>query len=172
MEHLRFDFTATECQGWPRIRICIDGDVLLDHDFSSSQESVEVEYDVIDGEHTIEIERWGKQNFNLVHQDGEILKDQTVTLDNIWIDDVCLPEWVKSSGEFTWEGGTIPNGLVWGPNGVFSIPVQTPLVPWIIEQKFKSSGDMIGLFVPTADNQQQLNKLLDQFQQDLDQINV
>jgi len=172
MQHLRFDFTATECQGWPRIRICIDGDVLLDHDFSSSQESVEIEYDVIDGDHTIEIERWGKQNFNMIHQDGEILKDQTVTLDDIWIQDVCLPEWFKSSGQFVWQQGVIPNGLTWGPNGVFSIPFQSPLIPWIVKQKFKDSTDQPGLYIPTDSNQQQVHQLLEKFQNDLNQVNV
>lgn len=172
MERLRFDFIATECQGWPKIRICIDGDVLLDHDFSEPLESVEIEYDVIDGKHTIEIERWGKQHFNVVCHENQILQDQTVTLDNIWIDDVCLPDWVKTSGTFTWEQGSIPNGLTWGPNGVFSIPIVTPLLSWVIKQNIEKNGDIIGVYVPTQRNLQQLHERLEEFQKDLDRVNV
>ena len=114
MQTVLFEFEATECNGWPKIRIGIDGDVLVDHDFTSSYEYVKVNYDVVDGAHTFDIERWGKQNFNIVHDQGIILQDQTVTLKNIWVQDVCLPEWVKSQGTFRFDDVTLLAGLTWG----------------------------------------------------------
>ena len=172
MQTVLFEFEATECNGWPKIRIGIDGDVLVDHDFTSSHEYVEVKYDVVDGAHTFDIERWGKQNFNIVHDQGIILQDQTVTLKNIWVQDVCLPEWVKSQGTFRFDDVTLPAGLTWGPNGVYSIPAQTPLVNWIVHQNTQRNGSMIGLFVPTEVNQQALTQALEKFKQDLGNVGV
>lgn len=165
-------FAATECQGWPRIRIGVDGDVLVDHDFTSQTESVCVDIDLLPGQHCLEIERWGKQTTNVHHRDGVILQDQTVTLREIYLDDVKLPEWWTSSGSFYYNDQIIHQGMIWGPNGVYRLPFQTPFVTWILAEKTRRWPDIISLYPPTEPNQTRLRDLLDQFEQDLQRVSV
>jgi hypothetical protein len=172
MTPVTFVFTATECQGWPRIRIAVDGDVLVEHDFDQDRASVTVDLDLDSGHHCFEIERWGKQSFNMVLQDNSIVADQTVTLESIYIQDVCLPDWFMSSGQFHWEGGVIDQGIIWGPNGVYRIEFEYPLISWILKEKVRRWPSVISLYPPTDQNQQHLRELLDQFEKDLKRVRV
>lgn len=167
MNLLSLNFRATDCCGWPKLRFCIDDDVLLEHAFSQELETVALELDLIDGAHVLEIERYDKQARNIVFVDNQILQDQTVELVQIAVDDVILPDLFKYQGTFYFHDQCVPSGLLWGPNGRWIWHFHTPLIRWLIDCKKTASGDVIDLFVPTKDNSRLILNQLAEFEKAL-----
>jgi len=172
MTCLTFVFEATECNGWPRIRIGVDGDVLVDHDFVCAAESVNVDLDLEPGNHVLEIERWGKQTINVDFRDGKILQDQTVTLKDIYLQDVKLPYWFIISGRFCSDQGVLDQVTTWGPNGTYQLRFGFPLERWLLQEKVKRYHTVETVFGPTDSNHSHLRSVLDQFEQDLKRVQV
>ncbi len=152
MTCLRFDFSATECQGWPWLRVLIDRQIIHELQILTPTHSLDIDVDLVAGSHLLEFERINKTDHNtLVDQQGNILQDQTVTLDNIWYEDVRLPQDFLWSGTFCYHNLSRPSALHWGPNGVWSWPFETPVLPWIISKRNQQRSQAAELFVPTAD---------------------
>lgn len=172
MTCLTFVFDATECNGWPRIRIGVDGDVLIDHDFVCDSESVQLELDLDAGHHVLEIERWGKQSINVDFQDGKILRDQTVTLRDIYLQDVKLPYWFIISGQFCCDQGVFDQVTTWGPNGCYRLRFGVPFERWILKQKVDNCPEVQTVYSPTESNHAALATMLDKFEKDLERIQV
>lgn len=161
-------FRATECNGWPKLRFCIDNDVLLEHDFTSEIDLISLDLDLLDGDHELEIERYDKKDDNLIFIDGKIKRDQTVELLDFFVDNVKLPMDFKYQGTFYYRDQVVPSGLVWGPNGKFIWHFKTPIVSWIVDWKNQQDPEVIDLFVPHEKNREHILNLLDEFQQELD----
>jgi len=154
MNQLTLAFEATECNGWPSLRFCIDHDIQQEITFSGPSAVVTLDIDLLDGVHELEIERYAKTNNNVVFVDNKILQDQLVTLTDIYVDDVKLPDMFKYSGTFYYHDQAVKSGTIWGPNGKYIWSFETPLLNWLISQRKKGSDTVVDLFNP--DNTQQL----------------
>jgi hypothetical protein len=159
MNKLTIAFTATEYNGWPSLRFCINDDVQQEVVFTESELSVTLDLELFDGSHVLEIERYGKTDANVNFVNNEILADQTVTLVDFYIDNVQLPDTFKYQGTFFYNDCKIPSGLVWGPNGKFIWHFETPILNWVIGQRKKNTNYEIDLFGKEPDD---INRLLQQ----------
>jgi len=138
MNVLRFCFKSENCNGWPQIRFIIDNDVHAEHAITQSFEYFDLSIDLLPGNHCLDIERYGKRiPDNIVYRDGQILQDQITTLTDIYLDNIKLPDMIKYSGIFKYDDHDVPGGLSWGPNGIWSLQFETPLLNWVIETKQK-----------------------------------
>jgi hypothetical protein len=115
---LTLHLQASECNGWPKIRILIDNDIIQEYEFNQATVTIDIHIDLLDGDHVLEIERYGKTDQNIVFVDGQILKDQVVVLEDMYVDGVKLPEMFKYDSKFCYNNLEFPSVLTWGPNGL------------------------------------------------------
>lgn len=148
--HLKFYFKATECNGWPNARIIVDNDILQDFTVDDINTSASIDIDYLDGDHILEIERYGKTNNNIVLKDGEILQDQSIELVSIHYNNIILPDYFLYHGVFHWNNQAYPSTVHWGPNGRWVWPFSMPFVTWAID----SLGDRghLDLITPNLNN--------------------
>ena len=107
--------------------------------------------DLKPGQHLLEFERFNKTDDNtLVDQHGNIIQDQLVTLNEIWYENIRLPVDYLWQGTFCYNGHSLASVLCWGPNGTWSWPFQTPVLPWMINTRNQNRYQAAELFVPTA----------------------
>lgn len=138
MNQLGLAFTATECNGWPRLRFLIDNDLIQEYEFTGDSALIELPLDLLDGEHLLEIEFYGKTYDNTMVVGGNIVKDQLVTLDTIFIDYVPVPDFFKYQGLYTVGETTKPQALTWGENGSWKLTFMYPIIDWLLDLKFKN----------------------------------
>jgi hypothetical protein len=164
MTVLTLCFLATHCNGWPKIRISIDNDIIEEVEFDREQVEVHVPMDLISGPHTLCVERYGKQAHNIEFVDNQILQDQTVTLVAMQVGDVHLSNMFLYRSEFCFDNQVIPGGLIWGPNGVWHWKFESPLMTWLIDQKNQDteSPDMV---IPTHKNLSVLKTAVEAFKE-------
>ena len=153
---------ATECNGWPKIRILIDNDIIQEYEFDQATATVKIPMDLLDGDHVLQIERYGKTDGNVVFVNGEILQDQMVTLIDMYVDDVKLPEMFKYDSKFCYNNSELPSVLVWGPNGVWTWKFTTPLLENLIDRK-NAGVSSPSLVIPNQDNVTELLDQIDKF---------
>jgi hypothetical protein len=159
----KFKFKATFCNGWPSLRFCVDNDVLQEFYFEQEYATVEIAMDLVDGDHILEIERFGKTNKNFVFENNSMIQDQTVELLDIYIDNIQLPLSFKHQGHFCFDDQKISGGLLWGPNGTYFLNFKTPLISWIIAEKLEKLDENLDSFIPNKYNLYQLSKDLSKF---------
>jgi hypothetical protein len=143
---LKLIFNATECNGWPKIRFFIDLDQIEDLTTDSNNIEVNIPIDLLDGEHNLDIELYGKKPINtIIDAQKNIIKDQIVELVDIYVDNIQLPTYFKYLGIYHYNNIAHPQALTWGINGIWKWSFTTPIIPWIlekkIEQKLKYSHD-------------------------------
>lgn len=138
---LRLKFSATECNGWPKLKFYIDDDLYEDFIFKSPNAEIELPLSTLDGEHELSIELYDKTNNNTIIIDSKIISDQTVTLDKIFVDNVEVPNFIKYKGIHYYHGQEHIQSLTWGPNGVWKLKFRTPIISWILDEKEKISQD-------------------------------
>ncbi len=159
---MTLEFTASHCEGWPKIRILIDNDIMHEHEFDQETAKIDIPIDLLDGDHLLEIERYGKTNLNIVFIDGKILQDQSVTLVDMFVDGIKLPEMFKYNSKFCYDNLELPSVLVWGPNGIWAWRFRTPLLQNLIDQR-NVGAISPSLIIPTHDNETELLDQIDKF---------
>ena len=161
MNNLKITFSASECNGWPKLRVLIDNDLYEDHLFSSTNESITVPIELLDGRHVLELEIYGKTSVNTkVDREGNIIQDQLIELVDMFIDDVKLPEYFKYIGIYKFNNQTYPQALVWGCNGSWIWEFSTPIITWAIDKKTDNAEKYNP---PTISNIDALNDKLKRF---------
>ena len=133
MNIIEFNFSATKCNGWPKLKFYIDGNLYENYKFISDSADVKLLIDLPDANHILQIELYGKTYNNTFVQNDVIIKDQVVTLDSIKIDNVKLPDLFLFRGRFTNNPDT-PQ-LTWGINGFWSWTFSTPIINWAVNLK-------------------------------------
>lgn len=179
MDSIRLEFRATECNGWPTIRILIDDDLYHDYQFSQEHEMVELPIDLLDGEHQLDIEIYGKKsNSTIVDATGKIIQDQLTELLDIHVNDIKLPHYFKYNSIYRFNNQEHPQSLIWGCNGVWSWEFGTPIITWALDFKNNhqakynqiNEDDLINSHVF---NQTRINKtveVLDHLSKELDRL--
>lgn len=141
MNIVKFKFEASECNGWPKIKFFIDEDLYHDYEFDNKSALVELPMDLLFGNHTLSIEFYGKTSINTILQGDQIIKDQLVTLQTIYIDNVQVPDFVKYSGFYKVNEEIKPQALTWGENGNWQLDFEFPIIDWVLEKKLSMNYD-------------------------------
>lgn len=171
MNRLGFEFKASECNGWPKIRISIDDDVYEEYNFISSHDCIEIPIELIDDEHTLTIELYGKPNNGTIVNDQVIVRDQLVTLENIYVDNIRLPDNFKYSGIY----GDQVSCLTWGENNKqWRWTFKTPIINWILQEKHRLAEEKFGDHYDLWSEKKKNNylKLLDKFEDDINSLDL
>lgn len=167
---LTLHFRATECNGWPTVRILIDDDIYHDVGLDQDETFVHVPIRVLDGSHLLKIERYGKNNNNMVFVDGIILEDQIVELLDIYVNDIKLNDTLKyRNALFKYHDQEVNNGFLWGPNGTFEWKFETPLITWLIYSKQQIEDDSNDLYIPGKRNVSVLFNEIEKFKKYLNE---
>ena len=155
--HLKIDFKAWKYLAWPMVRIHVNGDLLEEKILDHPNVQVTIPLDLMEGDHLLEIEHFGKSSKNtLVDSKGKIIKDTKFVINKITINGYELPFNLIRTCRFEadWSKFHRPTGMpdvfkqscVVGPNGFWHLPFCTPVEKWIIDsrrQERKESNDTI-----------------------------
>jgi hypothetical protein len=139
MNYLKFLFRATECNGWPKLKFLIDLDIIEHYNFSSDTAEITIPINLLNGDHFLIVELYGKNKSNTIVDAGNIIKDQTVELVDIYVDDILLPDFYKWMGIYKCNDNdeTLYQSLLWGVNGTWKWDIKTPLISWLLEKKIE-----------------------------------
>lgn len=138
MNTITFKFKSTECNGYPKIFIKVDSEIVYEHHFTSINiESISVNIPNSLGEHVVEIERFGKNESNFqLNDSGNIVKDQILEIVNIQIDGIDIPNFViQKNSSFSWDNETHMGSTYFGPNGVWKFVYYNSLISFILNEK-------------------------------------
>lgn len=142
-----FEFFPTQGQSWPKISIGY-GDQCYNNLTVSDQTPIELDFS---GEcDNIKITYHKSPNETIVDQ-GTIIKDQSIQLNRIWVDDVLMEPWFITEGcyypqyfasikeQFPDWPTQIPSQLIWHFPGIYTITIAHPFWPWYSNQRKKFS---------------------------------
>ena len=165
MNTLEFELSATKCHGWPWIRIHIDNVVHLEQQLTQKNNKIALDLNLPAGAYILDIERFNKTDQNTIVDDcGNILQDQTVSLKNIWYDNVVLPMDYLWQGEFCYNSKAHKSVLSWGPNGHWYWKFETPILPWLVNIKNNARHQASEILIPTPENIKRLKTKIKQLQ--------
>lgn len=136
-DYLSLVFSASQHNGWPKLKFYLDDDLYEDYTFTSSSAKIDIPLVLVDGEHELTIELYDKTYNNTKVVNDLIVEDQIVTLEQIQIGGVVVPDFVKYAGVYYTKEQTYPNGLTWGINGQWQLTFKTPFIDWILAEKNK-----------------------------------
>jgi len=135
MDYIKLELSATECNGWPKCNFYIDSDLIEDYEFSSSAAEITLPLELLDGDHVLTVELYGKTTKNTKVENNKIIQDQLVTLENIIVNNIKLPDFCKYLGVYSYSDQIIPQGLTWGVNGQWNWEFKMPIIAWILDRK-------------------------------------
>ena len=127
MNTLSINFKSVACNGYPTIKILLDGVQLVDHEFTQELETITITVPTNPGRHELVIDRYGKTDSNL---------DQTLSIDSVTIDNVPVPDFIlNQQTKFCFNQETHVGSRFFGPNGLWYFTFQTPIITYILDQK-------------------------------------
>jgi hypothetical protein len=151
MNFLWFDFDVSECNGWPHIRTILNHQLIEQRQITDTTYSLRLDLTNVHGPCHLIFERFNKTDRNtIVDSQGNIVKDQCVTLQKIRFDNVELPISYLWQGVFEFNGSAQPGALSWGPNGQWHWYFDAPVLDWAIAIKNTNRQNVKELFVPVG----------------------
>jgi len=144
-ENLKFDIslTGTYWDRKPQFSVWLDDHVVTQSEISSAAEQiVSFERRVDEGDHELKIRLENKTNSDTVIENGEVVKDMLLNIDDITIDDISLgnllwsAEYVLDKPQI-YKGQTIDHldGCVnLGWNGTYVLKFSSPFYIWLLEK--------------------------------------
>lgn len=143
-EKLKFtvSLSATFWDKKPRYTVYVDDEAMAHGEIGENHEIVSFEKELSAGVHDLSIRLENKESSDTVSENGEIVKDMLLNIDDIEIDDISLSDlkWTKSiyyldhPQEFK---GTVinnlPNCINLGWNGTYKIQFDSPFYIWLLE---------------------------------------
>lgn len=136
--NLFLEFEHINCyNGAPLISIKVNG-----HEYYNGVVDTYISLSVPDVQHGIlTIEHHSKQNIDTEVQNNVIVNDKNFTLKDITIDEYKLEELKWNSSFTTVDGNTIPGCLFFGPNGVYRLEFEQPILKWILQTRHKTNNN-------------------------------
>lgn len=149
---IRLVLKSTPFNGYPKIRVLLDGVVLTEHELGQDMESVEVELPrTITPSAMFSIERWGKDHTNFDYDaDNNVMRaDQILELVAVFVDDIEIPDYIINQGCFVFDGQTHPASRYWGPNGFWNLTISLPVVDFVLTEKMRQEDKYSGGYYMT-----------------------
>ncbi len=139
MNWVSFEFDATYCNAWPKIKFFIDNDLYQDYEFSNDKAVVTLPFDLLPGKHQLWVELYDKTENNTILEHNTVVQDQLVILKKIAIDNVKVPDLVLYRGTYYTNNQKIyPQTVTWGENGKWVLEFETPIINWILDLKLET----------------------------------
>jgi hypothetical protein len=143
-ETLKFSITLnrTYWDKLPQYSIWVNDDKIVDDSLSEDRSTIEFERDLAEGDYLLKIRLENKTNKDTIIENGEIVKDMLLNIEDIVIDDISL-------GNLLWDatyildephefnGKTITQldhcvNLGW--NGTYVLKFSSPFYLWLLEK--------------------------------------
>ena len=144
-ENLNFSIrlTGTYWDKKPQFSVWLDDHVVTQSEIASvAEQIVNFERKIFEGPHSLKIRLENKTNSDTVIENGEVVKDMLLNIDDITIDDISLGNLLWST-EYVldrpqqYKGQTINylNGCVnLGWNGTYTLKFTSPFYIWLLEK--------------------------------------
>jgi hypothetical protein len=129
----------------PVARILLNGEsiaeITVEKIHGKESDTIEFTKELNDGEHTLAIEFTNKTNEDTVHENGQILKDMLMSIDELTIDDIDLGYLAMQKGRFYVDRNIRPEEpemmekvpLVFGFPGRWEMKFTCPTYIWFLE---------------------------------------
>ena len=134
---LSIGLTAVQCNSWPWLQITCDQSILFNNEIQDYQS---LTFPIQPNSKHCNIKLIGIKKYNdtLVDFDGKIIKDKSLRIDKISINDIDMGDEFIRHLKFSNEQGEKFDFLnqTFYSNGSISIDITHPIVDWIIEKKF------------------------------------
>jgi len=160
---LTLDFNTINHDNPSTIKISINGNILIYHQFSKQHESISVPINHGHGQCLLEIEKYSNQ---------EISNHSTLSLVGLSFNEISLPDHFLKMGSWHCKN----SGMIevsqcsWNFDGVWKWAFSVPVVPWAVRQVRLHDQVHPDLFNPCIEeNMQILNEQLDLLEQVLSQ---
>jgi len=127
----------------PQFSIWLDDhQVVASEIVSAAQQEIKFERTIDEGAHTLKIRLENKNNSDTVLENGEVVKDMLLNIDDIMIDDISLGNLLWNSEYILdhpqqYKGQTISkldNCVNLGWNGTYVLKFTSPFYIWLLEQ--------------------------------------
>lgn len=134
---LTLSFCATECNGFPSIKIVLDDTTVLDYTFVSQDFQFTVTIDQLLKNQILKVIRYNKTDKNTkVDSSGKIVSDQLVEITDIQVDNIVIPNYLlNKQSRFEFDDQTHIGSRFFSPNGVWTFEFITPMITYILDQK-------------------------------------
>lgn len=145
-ENLKFDVTlsGTYWDKKPQYSVWLDNKEAVHSEIVQldAMQTFSFEREVAEGEHTLSIRLENKTNQDTVLENGEIVKDMLLNIDDIVIDDISLGN-LLWTGEYLldkpqqFQGKTVTkldNCVNLGWNGTYVLKFSSPFYIWLLEK--------------------------------------
>ena len=127
----------------PQFSIWLDDHPVVSSEITSTaQQEFKFERTIADGDHTLKIRLENKTNSDTVLENGEVVKDMLLNIDDITIDDISLGNLLWSAEYIPdhvqqYQGKTIAkldNCVNLGWNGTYILKFTSPFYIWLLER--------------------------------------
>jgi hypothetical protein len=144
-ENLNFSIslTGTYWNKKPQFSVWLDDHVVTQSEIASAAEQiVNFERKIIEGLHTLKIRLENKTNDDTVVENGEVVKDMLLNIDDITIDDISLGNLLWSA-EYVLDRPQLYKGqeidhldgcVNLGWNGTYTLKFTSPFYIWLLEK--------------------------------------
>jgi hypothetical protein len=144
-ENLNFSIslTGTYWNKKPQFSVWLDDHVVIQSEIASAAEQiVSFERRVDEGEHELKIRLENKTNDDTVVENGEVVKDMLLNIDDITIDDISLGNLLWSA-EYVLDRPQLYKGqeidhldgcVNLGWNGTYTLKFTSPFYIWLLEK--------------------------------------
>jgi hypothetical protein len=131
---IKINLSSTFWREAPKTRVWVDDNLLLDGAIISPVE-LSWQGTLEDGEHSIRIELYGKEYVKeTILEDGKIIKDQLLNIDDIFIDDISLSRMLYNLNKYAADTGVTHYNIInLGWNGTWEIKFHVPIYVWFLE---------------------------------------
>jgi hypothetical protein len=127
----------------PQFSIWLDDHLIVASEIASAaQQEIKFERTIDEGAHTLKIRLENKNNSDTVLENGEVIKDMLLNIDDIMIDDISLGNLLWSAEYILdhpheYKGQTVTkldNCVNLGWNGTYILKFTSPFYIWLLEQ--------------------------------------
>lgn len=139
----RISLTGTFCDRHPQFSVWLDDHVITQTEIASEAEQIiSFERRITEGPHTLKIRLENKTHADTVIENGEVIKDMLLNINDIIIDDISLGNLLWSAEYILdhpqeYKGQTIDHldGCVnLGWNGTYMLKFSSPFYIWLLEK--------------------------------------
>lgn len=143
-ENLKFDITLSGTY-WgkrPQFSIWLDEQVVKQTEFKDQVQTVSFTRELYEGQHSLKIRLENKDDHDTVIENGQIVKDMLLNIDDIIIDDISIGNLLWSAEYILdhpqeYQGKTITkldNCVNLGWNGTYILNFTSPFYIWLLEK--------------------------------------
>jgi hypothetical protein len=140
---LEFDIGTTDAECELGVKVSIDGNVIYNNPYLVDPYHVSHDISDEEGEHELTIELYGKlPQHTKIDDQGNIVKDTMITVENIKIDDIDLstilmsaPLLIQYHHDFNGTQPAVVDSFYgsMGCNGIVTLKFATPIYLWLLE---------------------------------------